>query len=441
MSESFQECMQKAKAAAARRSWPEAEQAFRRAMQLKADSAGATRGLGLALASQQKFGEAEILWRAAVQLEPDSADSHQMLGSVLMAKRDLAGASTHFLRALELNPGLAEPAFNLGRIAYSAQNIPRAADYFLKAVAAHPLHIKALAAAVQALTEVSREPEAIAAAEQGLARLRDRTEIPPASYQAVWGQLAHAYRRTNDTAGAAKCYRAILAVTPDDATAAHLLAAVEGTLTHTFVQDFAKNAFDTLAENFDHHLLDHLKYRAPALMAEVLGALRGDPRAFPAVLDLGCGTGLIGMVLAQTFELEKLVGVDLSENMLREAKKRGLYSELIAGDVAAAMAARADRFDLIVAADVFVYVGDLSEVFTQAARLLNPGGLFTFSVEVSPAADVELVSTGHFRHGKDYITRMAEAQQFHITRLVEAPIRTEINQDVLGYYAYLTKPR
>jgi len=62
-------------------------------------------------------------------------------------------------------------------------------------------------------------------------------------------------------------------------------------------------------------------------------------------------------------------------------------------------------------------------------------------VEVSPAADVELVSTGHFRHGKDYITRMAERQQFHITRLVEAPIRTEINRDVLGYYAYLTKPR
>ena len=104
------------------------------------------------------------------------------------------------------------------------------------------------------------------------------------------------------------------------------------------------------------------------------------------------------------------------------------------------MAARADAFDLIVAADVFIYVGALELVFEQAARLLKAGGMFLFTVEVSRTADLELESAGHYRHGQAYVERLAAAQGFTMTRLDEQPIRVEVNRDVMGLYVYLTKP-
>jgi len=447
MSESFQDCMSKAKAAAAQRAWADAEHWFSEAVRQQPTSSSAQRGLGIAFISQQKFIAAETALRAAVRLEPNSADSHQMLGSVLMARRvsdetvNLDEAVASLTRALELNPRLAEAAFNLGRIAYVQENVGRAAECFRHAVAVNPLHIKAVASLMQTLTELQRGSDAIAVGEDSLARLQAQAAIAPASYNMVRSQLAQAYRQGGNLPAAAACYRAILAADPDDKVTAHLLAAAEGNVSQAHAKDFAKASFDALAAGFDHHLVDHLKYRAPGLLAGALSELHPDKNSFPAVLDLGCGTGLIGAALAKDFAIQKLVGVDLSPNMLREAAKRGLYAELIGNDVVSAMSARADRFDLIIAADVLVYVGALEQVFEQASRLLNSRGMFVFTVEVSAAADLELESTGHYRHGKAYISRLAHAHGFEITRLTEDVIRTEVNRDVAGLYVYLTNCR
>ena len=447
MTEPFQNCMSKAKAAAAAKAWPEAERWFGEATRLQPISSAAQRGLGIALISQQKFVAAETALRAAVRLEPNSADSHQMLGSVLMARRvsdetvNIDEAAASLTRALELNPRLAEAAFNLGRIAYVQENVGRAAECFRHAVAVNPLHIKAIASLMQTSTELQRVPDAIAGGEESLARLQSQPAIPPAAYNMVRSQLAQAYRQVDNLAAAAACYRAILAIDSSDKVTAHLLVAAEGNVAQDHVKDFAKASFDALAAGFDHHLVDHLKYRAPGLLAGVLGEMRPDKNGFPAILDLGCGTGLVGMALAKNFAIKKLVGVDLSPNMLREAAKRELYAELIGDDVVSAMSARADRFDLIVAADVLVYVGALEHVFEQASRLLNSGDMFVFTVELSEGAELALESAGHYRHGKAYVMRLAQAYGFEITRLTEDVIRTEVNKDVAGLYVYLTSRR
>ncbi len=446
MSEPYQDCINKAQAAASARAWPDAERWFSEAARLQPASPAAQRGLGVALVSQQKFVAAEAAWRAAVRLAPSSADSHQMLGSVLMARRvtdetvNIDEAVTHLTRALELNPRLAEAAFNLGRIAYVQENVGRAAECFRHAAAANPLHIKAIACLMQTLMELRKAPEAITIGEESIARFEAQPTFAPLSYNMIRAHLAQAYRMTDNLPAAAVCYRKIVAVDPNDKGAAHLLAAAEGDLTQAHGSAFAKASFDALAAGFDHHLVDHLKYRAPTVLANTLHELRADADSFPAVLDLGCGTGLIGAALVQKFKIEKLVGVDFSANMLTEAQKRGLYAELVNDDVVSAMAARADAFDLIVAADVFIYVGALELVFEQAARLLKAGGMFLFTVEVSRTADLELESAGHYRHGQAYVERLAAAQGFTMTRLDEQPIRVEVNRDVMGLYVYLTKP-
>ena len=360
-------------------------------------------------------------------------------GREAAARRLWAEAERCFGEAQRLQPASAEAAFNLGRIVYIGGDVARSMSLFTQAVTADPLHIKALTALVQCLTEAGREPDAVAAAAKGLSALRARADVAPASYNLVYSHMAHAYRRLHDLPRAAECYRAMLAANPADTVTQHLLAAAEGKLTQAYAADFAKAFFDNLAGTFDKHLVQKLDYAAPQVLAVTLHEMRADKACIPAVLDLGCGTGLMGQALAPHFRVTRLVGIDLSANMLREAEKRALYSEVIQGDIAAVLSGRDEPFNLITAADVFIYMGDLAPVFTQAARLLRPDGLFAFSVEISPSDDIELQSNGHYRHGRSYIARLAAEHGFNIARAADAPVRKEAGEDVMGYYVYLTK--
>ena len=303
---------------------------------------------------------------------------------------------------------------------------------------AAPTHAKALAALVQTLIELKHEREAVAAAVKGLPVL-EQSGAAPAALNEVRHHLAQAYRRLGDNAAAADCYRAMVAADPTDAVAQHFLAASEGKVSAEYAGGFAKAFFDSLAETFDEHLVGRLGYGSPARLLADLGALRPDPASFAGVLDLGCGTGLMARALAEKYRMAHLVGLDISEKMLHEAVKRGLYSELVAGDLIPVMTGRTDTFDLVIGADVFIYVPDLAPVLAQAARLLRPRGLFAFTVEISAQADVELAPNGHYRHNKDHLLRTAAAHGFAMAHTADAPIRKEATETVLGHYLYFEK--
>jgi predicted TPR repeat methyltransferase len=440
MSDQFHEYILRGQEAATKGAAQEAEACFRAAAQVRPDAIEAMRGLGNALVTQKRFEEAEAVWRRAVELDEQHADNHQMLGLVCLRRRKIADAKNSLMRALSLNPRLGEAAFNLGRIAHVSGNSARAADYFAQAVDVKPSHIMAHAALVQTLTELSRIDEAVAAGTTALRILEARSDIQPAAYNVVRHHLALAYRRRSDMSAMAVCYRAIVAADPTDAAAQHLLAAAEGVTTQEHATGFAKTFFDNLAADFDTHLTERLQYRAPALIAEGLRGLRPNVSGFDAVLDVGCGTGLMGVALRAEFALQRLVGIDLSEKMLLEAQKRGLYHELVAGDAVTVMGVRSDMFDLIVAADVMIYVGDLMPVFTEVARLLKPGGMFAFTTEISAEAEVELSANGHYHHHPRAVDSMMAAAGFTLLQATEAPLRKEANVDVMGRYVYVTKP-
>ena len=116
-----------------------------------------------------------------------------------------------------------------------------------------------------------------------------------------------------------------------------------------------------------------------------------------------------------------------------------MYGELVCGDLEPVLTERRDSFDLIVAADVFIYIDDLAPIFKQAARLLSPGGIFAFSIEISPGADVELIGMGHFRHSKANVARLARACSLETLQTNDSPLRREVNEDVMGHFVYLTK--
>jgi predicted TPR repeat methyltransferase len=125
------------------------------------------------------------------------------------------------------------------------------------------------------------------------------------------------------------------------------------------------------------------------------------------ILDIGCGTGLAGAWLKDY--ARTLVGVDLSEEMVKVAAKKQLYQELHVQPLNEYLKAADKTFDLVVAADVLSYVGDLTETFQQVAKVLRPGGHFAFTVETAPAdlylseRGYRLMRNGCFGYSKKYI--------------------------------------
>jgi predicted TPR repeat methyltransferase len=134
------------------------------------------------------------------------------------------------------------------------------------------------------------------------------------------------------------------------------------------------------------------------------------------------------------------VGVDLSKEMLARAELTGTYDKLIADDILEFLKQCNDKFDLVVSADVFIYIGELRNIFMDLARVTKAGGLFCFSVEKNASSSVALSpKTLRFSHSKEYIGELASAHNFIIQRILERPIRQENHVDIDGYCFLLKK--
>jgi predicted TPR repeat methyltransferase len=151
------------------------------------------------------------------------------------------------------------------------------------------------------------------------------------------------------------------------------------------------------------------------------------------VLDLGCGTGLSGLAL-RPFAL-RLEGLDLSPRMLAEARRRqGLYDALHEGDLLEALPARPGAFDLVVAADVLNYLGDLAPALGAIAAALALGGVAAFSVEAGEGgAPFALAEAMRYRHDPAHVAALAEAAGLAVVARREGvALRTERGLPVLG---------
>ena len=197
---------------------------------------------------------------------------------------------------------------------------------------------------------------------------------------------------------------------------------------------YVRSLFDGYAARFDEHLTQSLHYRGPALLLDALEracAACGRDCRFGRAADLGCGTGLVGKALDG--RAASLTGVDLSPQMLAEAAKTGLYETLHAMD-AATFLARADtgRFDLALAADVLIYIGDLQPLFGGIAQRLGADGLFAFTAQTHDGEGCRLGKDLRFAHGRDHVRACLAAAGLGPILFEDASVRTEGTVDVPG---------
>ena len=189
--------------------------------------------------------------------------------------------------------------------------------------------------------------------------------------------------------------------------------------------------FDSFAAHFDGQLAA-LGYQAPWLVAQALAALCAADASLQ-IADLGCGTGLCGPLLRPL--AHRLVGVDLSGVMLEAARARGVYDALLQADAAEHLATTTERHDLVVAADVFIYIGDLTPVFSGVRRVLRPGGVFAFSVEPAVADQpFALQASLRYAHGEAALRALAAAHGLSVLKVERGALRVDEVHEVQGQY-------
>jgi predicted TPR repeat methyltransferase len=214
------------------------------------------------------------------------------------------------------------------------------------------------------------------------------------------------------------------------------LGAGEGTpaMTATYV----RRLFDQHAPDFDEALLQRLDYRGPGVLLEALRMVAGPSLRFGSALDLGCGTGLAGVAIRPF--CGRLVGMDLSAGMLEQARARSIYQRLETAELSAFLEAESERYDLVLAADVFVYCGDLAPIVTKAAEVMAPGGLLAFTVETHDGSGVLLQPTLRYAHGAAHLRTATEAAGLELCHLKPASTRREKGEWVPGMVAVAVAP-
>lgn len=378
-----------------------------------------------------KLAEAETAALRALSLQPRLGEAHFTLGNILAARGELERAHEHFRQATELLPGFSAAPMRLGQILYQLGDHAAAAEVLQKVIDADPKLVQAHFLLGEVLNEQKFYGKAALSYRNALALNNDHIQ---AHYR-----LAFLLLTVGQNAKAAEHFEQILRINPEDKQARHMLAAQKGEVTAAAPAEYVVNLFDEVADKFDQKLVGTLNYHIPERLHELVNQLASPAESSMDVIDLGCGTGLCAPLFRGMARI--LHGVDLAPRMIEKARERNLYDSLEIGDIVASLRSRKAAWDLAIAADVFVYIGDLGEIFTSCYSALRPGGLFIFSVEAAADDDAFVLrQTGRYAHSGNYIRKLATD-----TGLIEvvqraAWVRREKGRDVPGYIYMLRRP-
>jgi predicted TPR repeat methyltransferase len=373
------------------------------------------------------FAAAAARFEAALELAPGRASILANLG----AARLRAGRHREAIEVLEqvlaIEPGDVRSRGHLGLAYATLGRHGEALACHDRVLAAEPDHASSWLARGEALRFLERHDEALAAFERANA-------IVPA-LAAAWTQRGSILRDQGRLGEARHAFEQDLAHRGDAELNGYFLAALSGRdLPAQAPASYVVRFFDEYASSFDAHLVGTLGYRAPEMLAAQIESL--GKRRFRSTLDLGCGTGLCGPLLRPISE--RLAGVDLSQGMLAQAAARGAYDVLVRGELVAHLGTTAERHDLLVAADVFIYIGALGPVFEAATSVLSADGVFAFSAEAADeSADVVLLPTLRYAHSERHLRELAEQHGLVIASLVRRSLRREQQREVEGLYVVL----
>ena len=369
---------------------------------------------------------AAVRLRQLQKLRPELAEVHFNLGTILNSLGQRDSAIQAFTRAIELQPALADAHNNLG-VAYREQGLPeQALSCFEQAVHYAPDSLAAMLNYGTALLKCQRIAEAIEIC-------RRTHERHPESADALY-VLGISLDQAGQSEEALRHLTEAVRLRPDADDWRFHLVACEGSVSPAAAPAaYVTWLFDAYAARFDDHLVGKLNYRTPQHLWNAVQKLSRGP--FEKGVDLGCGTGLCGEHFRST--VGSLIGVDLSSEMVAAARRRSVYDDVHVSDIVTFLTDSQSEYDLILAADVFVYIGDLSDTFLRVSTALRPAGLFVFSVESNSGDTWKLGPTRRYSHGLPYLQQLAAIHGFEEKSVTSVVLRTDGGRDVCGWVVVL----
>ena len=224
---------------------------------------------------------------------------------------------------------------------------------------------------------------------------------------------------------------------PEDAEIEHLLVALRDDTPPPRASDRTiQQIYKGFAATYEVRMRDDLEYQGPERMSEAITSVIGN-RSGLEVLDLGCGSGFAGVMLKP--RAARLIGVDLSPEMLELARARNIYDTLEVGEITQWLEEHEQSWDIIATCDCLIYFGDLHKIVAAAAKRLKPGGIFAMSMELGERYPFSLTDTGRYAHHPDHVREAAAAANLRVGAINEAFLRMEYGVPTTGLFAVLQK--
>lgn len=359
----------------------------------------------------------------ATALVPEYKDAQHLLACSAMQQQQYALAEKHFQQLLAHAPDYATGYLNFALLRFQQQQLIAAKTLLETALSIDPMLIEAhyhLGVIAMQQGDIDR---AILQMQETLDR---NSEHFAANYN-----LAILYKMQNHYQLATHYLTRAQQLKPQDENIAFLLSAFANQQNQTRApKPFVQELFNHYAETYDTHMQKSLRYQVPELLRALITPHLGLLPQPAMVLDLGCGTGLVG---EQFKDLDaQFIGVDLANEMLLQAKARDIYQHLHQGDIIEYLHNATHTFDLIIAGDVFGYLGALDEIFAAATLRLRVHGLFLFSIETDEMHDYHLQPYARYTHHINYIERLCAEYGFKLLSKKSAILRYQENKTVNG---------
>lgn len=384
-----------------------------------------------ALTLEEEGPDAAIeLFKRAIDIEPAYPDAQSNLANVYLKQNEYESACRHYEIAVSLSPKNADLYYYLGRAKKGMRRRGEAHSHWQSALAIDPKHFNSLVALGFLLSEEGQVEQAIAQFHMAIA-------LKPKSVGALSG-LGYALKMAVRDEEAIEYLERALTLKPDAIQIEYFLKALKGHSTDTAPERYVTDLFDAYAEDFEIHLVETLGYMTPQFLAATLSKVAPQVTSFDPALDIGCGSGLC----AEAFgELAGAIdGLDISKKMIEKARAKNLYRTLWAGDALEVLSSTTVKYRLLIAADVFAYIGNLEPIFMALAQAVSADAYFTFSTEHTDEGDFTLSRTGRFKHSRTYIDSMARKAGFVTLHFETHNLRKENDEWIIGGGYILHKP-
>jgi predicted TPR repeat methyltransferase len=406
----------------------------------------------------------------AIAIESTDAGLRKCRAEARLKADNLTGAADDAAESVILDRHDPAGKALLGIVLIEMHQYDDARSCLAEAVAADPHHPSYRVALAEALSRLGRSSEAEATLAQAIAYHPSRADLRAkaillqmrlrnfqgaitlaqdaksvgAADACVFGLLGHALSSLGQHSIAADAYQDALKLCPEDSYVRHLVAASGGMPSADRAPpEYLRAVFNSYADRFEPHLIT-LLYRVPGLIRSIMIPELSKSDS-PALLDLGCGTGLVA-VTCSDLKLGPITGVDISAAMLEKAREKRVYAELIEADLPQFLDADPRSWPLVTAGDVFCYFGDLGGIFAKLRSHLVADGLFIFSVEeLLPDADgieqgggdYSLGRLGRYAHSIEHIKSAAKSAGFQIEQIMREDLRQESDNPVSGLVVVL----